>query len=205
MTTETWLGQIITVLNRKPHKFSVKVINLTGDSSDPLNRIPKALIFDDGSNQFVVKVTSSLIMFYFPNNDMGINNEAIRFGLFSQKSYPDKREFLLTTEEWESLSSRIKLEGQELKQEILKFFYFVNRKWPDQGVSVYDLLDNFFCSKEELDAWVRSLDESELLIRKRGFESYRNNRGHVRAQSWKVNPKNLDKIESIIKNVHDYG
>ncbi|HEX2897167.1 MAG TPA: toll/interleukin-1 receptor domain-containing protein [candidate division Zixibacteria bacterium] len=200
MTKETWLGQIITVINKKPFKFSVKLIDLTADSGDPLNRIPKAFIFDDGSDQFVVKVTSSLIMFWFPNNDVEVMNKAILFGLISKRSRPDEKEFVFTTEEWEALRSKKKLQGQELKQQILNFFYSVNMEWPDQGISVYDLLDNFDNSKEELQDWVRTLDEAELLMRKTGFTSFRENRGHVNAHSWKINLKYLSQIELIIKS-----
>lgn len=197
----TWFGQVFTIIDERPCKFVVSGAEID-DTSNPLDQIAIKYMFEladpNKSNDispFVVIATGKLSRDYFYNDSDGLHNESIRFGLLSKRKNSEQKEFYFMSNNWESLRSDRKLEGPELRKEIIYFFYNIIKFWPDQGVSISDLQDNFYITKEEASDWQRTLFQEELLIEKGGFTSFRENRGHVNLQTFKLNPKKFKEVK----------
>jgi len=101
---------------------------------------------------------------------------------------------------YEEFKKVIPLEGLELKHKILEFFYDVNSIWPEQGISVYDLMDNFNNPHDELREWTLNLSKAELLKQQMQGHVYRKNRGQVKANPFTINPSKFEDVEKILTN-----
>jgi len=180
------------------HKYYVIARELGHDSNDPLNRIPVVYIFSpsktiDGSG-FAAKVTSKIRDFYITDSQQ-LHHAVIQFGLKTIRNNPKIREFLFTTTEYQKMESDKPLTGRQLRSEILQFIYNINYESPNQGVSVFDILDNFKAEKKDVEDWLNSLVDEDFLKRVDTNLSYWKNRGHVRAGSFKINPSKIDNIQ----------
>ena len=205
-TPDVYFGQVMTIIEGKAYIFTVRRTDLRLSSSDPLERVPIAYLFDDESKykaqenkSFSVKVTKELQSYYFAGETKRLHNEAIRFGLLSIRDNPCEKEFLFRTDEWVQVQQRPKLEGQVLKHALLDFFYTVNSQWPEHVIGIPDLVDNFYNTEEELRNWVNHLVEAGLLDRRRGFNSYRVERGHVKSQGYILTPSKFGEVRQELR------
>jgi len=195
---DTELGSVKTVINGVLHKYYVIAREMGADSNDPLNRIPVIYIFSPSKTitgyGFAVKVTSNIPDFYITETQQ-LHHTVIRFGLRAVRNNPSIREFLFTSTEYEKMQSEESLSGRQLRLEILRFIYHINYESPNEGISVFDILDNFKAEKKDIEDWLNSLTDEDYLNRIETNSSYWKNRGHVRAGSFKINPSKIDKIQ----------
>ena len=127
-----WFGEVFTVIEEKPYKFTVRASDLSG-TFNPLNQLAFQYTFDLANPKqfgdirpFLVTATSKVARNYNPNDKKELHNEAIRFGLNSKKLSPKEVEFRFSTLSLEEMKTKVQLTGQQLRKEILSFYYFIN-------------------------------------------------------------------------------
>ena len=132
MTNILW-EQVITVIEDKPHKFFVSMKNTEVDTPGFERDIFRIYTFEgtDQSNpkdniKFKVMATMELVNRYFINNEVELHNFVIKYGLLMIRKTPDKREFLCKEEDYELVNNNQRLEGKELRNEILRFISTTN-------------------------------------------------------------------------------
>jgi len=189
----TLLHNVITLIDNKPVIYFV-VCNEVGLSSrDLLGTRPFKYDFNEAKGgiglSFYVEVTDILHDLFFDNNDYLQHNATIQFGLRCKRESPENEGFLFTTDEYKKMIESPAKDGEELGLEILSFIYQINKNDPTLGISIYDLMDNL-CDEEKLISnWVHHFVEREFLVKLENLQSYRKERGHALAVSYKVNPK----------------
>ncbi len=197
---------VLTVISGVSYLYRVKLMAPPDDTSNPLDRNPYVYAFDETSKDnnraemhFVVKVTPQVAGEHIDIIPKKVHCDAIRFGLRSKQQSPELNDFQLDSAQYESMNRETKLKGQALKTEILRFIFTVNSQWPAQGVSIYDLIDNFNNTYDEITGWCLDLSEAELLTRKAQGQIYWRNRGQVNANPFTINPKNYEDVERILE------
>ena len=205
MNNEIHFEQVITVINDKPYKYWVKAGDHPDLNSDPLSRNPVLFIFTDNSDRsdidrksFKVEVISRFAEGGIHNILKEIRNEIIRFGLWAIRKDSNKKEFLLNSDRLEEFRESISLTGQRLKKDILKFIFVVNSNWPDLGISVSDLEDNYKNSRNELSRWIKQIHDENKLIRLKIDKKFHVNRGNVIEAPYKINPEKFDEISKTV-------
>jgi len=200
-----YLENVLTTIEGYPYRFWVNVVPPANDTSNPLDRNPYVYSFEDtikhnsvNDKSFNVKVTPQVAGNSIDNISKELHCDVIRFGLISKSQMPESDEFVLDTSTYEIFRNAIRQEGQELKHEILRFVHLINSHWPEQGVSVYDLADNFANSYDELREWTLNLYKADLLSQKRESHVYRKNRGQVRANPFIENPSKSEEIRQLL-------
>ncbi|MEE9442672.1 MAG: hypothetical protein V3V99_08390 [candidate division Zixibacteria bacterium] len=199
-----WLGIVKTIIDNQPKLLTVGCSESKEDLKDPVDSYPFNYIFRDAKNtqeqetlEFVVRVKDVLAETGF-NNQMDMHNNAIKFGLYSIRNNPNQKEFVFDSEKHDGLNKILLIESDKLKHEILRFIYTINSNHPDEGISHYDLMDNYSNTDKEINSWLRFYEERKFLVRKRRSELFRMNRGQVNTQPFKINP---EKIEDVKKEL----
>ncbi len=154
--------------------------------------------------QFVVKVSSRVAEIDAQEVvSPRTHDTAIRFGLVSKALNPEESEFLLTQKALdEQVQSRV-LEPQQLKLEILQFIGAINSKWPQQGVGLPHLQDNFYDSKKDLTDWLKDLTEGGLFVSIRGWKEFPRFVDKVLLYKINPDPAKQREIEDLLKSRND--
>lgn len=193
MSEPVYLGNVITILDSKPAVLSVQFIKKAPDTGDPLNQRPYIYRFDNTQHiegvvsSFLVVITDRLATLVFRNNMGNMHNGAIQYGLYSIRKNPTQTEFLFTTNEHEIFQSIPKIQGLELRKEVLRFFYTVYTYLPGKGMGLPDLADNFSNPEQELNDWLIDLWKADKLI-EAGGNDFRLHRGHANMTCYRINP-----------------
>lgn len=212
--TQDLLETVVTVINRRPHKFFVNVLDLHASSAGLQGRTTKAYHFaDTGRSEatsdltFDLKVTWQLIHSYYPSDERGLHNAAIAFGLESIRKSPEQREFLYTTDEHKRIMKLQRSEGAKLRKEILTFIFRVNELWPLEPVSPIDLQDNMIGSDDSGGQWLNQLFGAGLLDDSPGFKKHCAARGapnitayRIAANAWKEIRDEIDPNSELTEN-----
>ena len=202
-----YMGTVLTVVSGRPYKFSVNAIVGSG-ADDPLSQTPLSYAFKDSSGwpennylEFIVKVSDTVARLEGDNIPSSTHQTAIRYGLRSIAETHQPRDFLLTTDSLNEQLTRETLEGRDLRREILRFFKSIYDFWPRQGIGIPDLVDNFYAEQDTLTAFAEDLVSAQLLMRHRGWEKYRANRGNVSMQTYGINsaPDSIRSIEGELE------
>lgn len=202
-------GQVITVINDEPFKYIVQGVKNEGIDNQTGRR---PLIYEfscqnDGDNpsahNFIVKVSSRMATFGLHKTPSPSTHQtAITFGLLSKQRAPEMSEFLLTTDSWASLMTESKMTGTKLKKAIQRLFYTVNMEWPEYGIGVPDLVDNFAADKETLGHWINALAKAGSL-RELQFMNFWDPNGQVSMQTYALDqsPETLEHIKKELGDV----
>ena len=182
---ETWLGNVITIIDQVPHEFSVVETDSLSDTGDPLNMTPYTFLFRENDRgiskaniDFEVVVAGMLVNLYGFDDLVRRRHQTISYALNAIRNNPQKSRFLLSSEDWESYKEGSISVGKELGLAILQFIYHVDEHIPGRGVGVCDLVDNFnkeydhvHSTKEAIIAHLRALEQEGFV--RRGNESQR--------------------------------
>jgi nucleoside 2-deoxyribosyltransferase len=181
-------GRVITVVERMPHVFNVEA------SREPYDNA-KAVAWrydfsDKGSGmEFFIDVTHHLFARSFKSGEADIHDTCIKFGLHSIRRNPDEKNFSFGKREYDEFKERETLGGDAFEIVILEFYYAVYQQMPDQGVSMFDLMDNFNASMEDTSPWVKKLARKKFLVKAADSETYLMNRGGPEfITPYRVNP-----------------
>jgi hypothetical protein len=114
---KTDLGNVVSVIDGKPVRLSVRAEPIGPSSSDLSGEIPLAYYFAYSGSQtsprkqaVIVKITDDLIRFHFNNKDRQLHDAAIRFGLASMKTDPNGDTFTLNPDTYKAFISERRLD-----------------------------------------------------------------------------------------------
>jgi len=201
---DIWLGFVITVSGDKAYGFSVLCRELPASSSDLTRRVPLAYLFEDTRDlnspphkSYSVKVWDDFADPLMNERMKEIHHAAIRYGLGGICENPSDSELNLDRTNYEQWCNRPQLKGDELRTAILRFIYLVNRIKPYQGVSKYDLIDNFNASREDIGDWLNNLASAGHLDRVKS-ERYWLKRDSVNTVPFIINPTQRETIQEML-------
>jgi hypothetical protein len=201
---EKFWETVLTVINGKPYKFGVREKEMEASPQDLTLRFPRIYLFDGTGQsnpkeklQFIVKVNDMLAN--FANDEKGLRNAVISFGLESIRQAPNEKEFIFTTTELKRIQQTTRNEGRALRIEILKFIFSVNEYWPKESVSYVDLEDNMIGEEENTRDWLNRLQAEGLLEVARGFKKHSRARGKPNTIGYCIAAKANKEVESEIK------
>ena len=215
MHGQSWsLGEVFTVIKDKPYRFSVTAHD-NADTHDPLGQNPLLYWFKDQDRgtrpddlTFNVVVSRRMArMDAVGQPPPETHNRTIRFGLVSKAHNPDGNEFPLKTDTHDRIARENTLSGQSLRRHILRFFLRVNSEWPDQGIGIPDLCDNFYALEKDIEGTVNRLIAGKFLEQKRAFQEFRENRGKEKRQTFLLtaDPALLDRVEREVSSIEEPG
>ena len=203
----TELGLIITVVDGVAIRFP-SVTAYSGDfgTSDPLDQIKYKYVFR--SDQAIrASASTQLYDTLFSGQDRHLHFQAIRFALWKLKQQPGTKEFVFTTDQYNAMIEQPLLQSFELRKSILEFYYCVYKSWPQQGVSLFNLMHNFFNDKEQLREWNADLINSGLIIPASPVSDHAcwTQSGRVSSRPYKVNPVKIKEIREEINEPSPEG
>lgn len=207
MSKEIYLGEVLTLLHNRPVKFVARAFDGSG-TEDPLDQTPLKYVFleqgveEDIKADFTLKVSSQSVKRNEEVITPHTHNTAVRFAIVSKRLSPGESEFLLTTEGLTSQETTQAMSPQILKMEILRFFDTFNKPWPEQGISPWHLLDNFYATQEEVQQWIRFWRKAGFLLQQQSGLRYRENRGQVMSLPDTINPARFDDVEETLNRHH---
>ncbi len=188
--TESLTETVITVIGGRPHKFFVRLVELSADDFE--RDIVRAYRFEGTAEakpedklRFSVKVTKELTLLHLRNDVNGLHDAVILFGLASIRNDQSKKEFLFTTSEFERISAMPRQDGPDLRRETLRFMHDISEVWPSEQISSVDLQDNMIGSLEDAAVWLNQLTAEGLLDRGQ-FKKHSRDRGKADTVAFRV-------------------
>jgi hypothetical protein len=200
------LGKTFTIINGKPYKFQILGESVDYGTEDPLDNWQYILKFFDcliirdlKPINFVVNPISTLMPRSSKHKDEIIDS-AITFGIQKIKEFPEYKQFDFLSADFENLKKFPKINGRELRLEILKFIYEINNILPSENVSVDDLMFNINGNQNEIEQWLDNLAKQEYLSPIIKSIPMRGTGGTKNASFYSINPQKLYLIESELSD-----
>ena len=183
---ETWLGNVITIIDNAPREFSVTETDSLSNTNDPVNMTPYTFIFKENDHgiskvliDFEVIVTGMLVDQYGFDNSVKRRHQTIAYALYAIRNNPKESGFMLSSDEWESFKEESINFGKELELAILQFIYHVDEHIPGHEIGVRDLVDNFnkeydqiHSTMEAITAHLSALEREGLVQRGKKAQRY---------------------------------
>ena len=204
MTEAKFLDSVLTVVNRRPYQYSV-FYSAQPYHNDPKEDYPFLYEFkqnhppDQGALGTVfVEINDLANLRLIAGKPPNIHNAVIRFALQSIAKLPDKKQLVFNVSDYERQREHKLIKGQELKEKVLQFIYFVNQELPTEGIGGPNLADNFDAAESDINDWLRRLEKAGYLELLMEFRPFRIRRGATSLEPYMTNPQKEAEIQQVL-------
>jgi len=198
-----WLGNTFALIGEQPVRYSVTLIPLRASSSDRTLRIPVAYKFspsegpgESHQGDLYVRVYDDVFR-EEPKVRSNLHRYVIRFAIRELRSNLSSREVSLENDAFQAVQTQGRLAGTELRDTIIRFYYRVNAKYPLEGLSWPEILENYNADESEVQRWIRYWLEAERLKAASSVKRY--DRDGMSTTSFYINPARVQEVERELR------